>query len=162
MGEQTWNSWVGCLPLFYEFWFARICNSFVFPSFRGSCLGKMTPWFSAEGTLMSEGRCSVPHWPCVVSGQGTAHSTFCQRGEYQLQFPMAFQGKRFSFVIRLAFSGGFLSFRPCSPAYWINSERVLNLTFKKNIYIQMWNEPEHHLCEKTWVFPKSKTCFVKY
>lgn len=160
MGEQTWSSWVGCLPLFYEFWFSRICNSFIFPSFRGSCLralGKMSPWFSAEGTLVSEGSCSAPHWPCVVSGQGTADSTFCQRGEYQLQFPMAFRGKRFSFAIRLAFLGGFLFFRLCSPAYWINSERVLNLTFwKKHLYTNVewartpfvWRRPEFFLSQR--------------
>lgn len=153
MGEQTWNSWVGCLPLVYEFWFARICNSFIFPSFRGSCLralGKSTPWFSAEGTLMSEGS-----WQCA------SLALCCLTQVRALQTPRSVREERacsgflwlsredgFRSQYAWPFQVVFFSSGLCSPAYWINSERVLNLHLKKNIYVQMWNESEHHLCEE--------------
>ena len=170
MGEQTWNSRVGCLPPACEFWFAWICNSLIFPFFGSSCLwasGKLILGFLLKAPLVVlvtevDHTASAPGWgrsghrPCVVRGD-------------QPQGPPAFQGRLLPLTVCLGFSGVFLFFRLCSSTHWITQERILNLTLPTRcVYTnvkwatatfgQRWSE------SLPWSLDQSvlKTCFVKY
>ena len=147
MGEQTWNSWVGCLPPVCEFWFAWICNSLIFPFFGSSCLwasGKLILGFlrkaPLEANVAKMGHTApVPGW----ADQDTTGPVLSGKG--QPRRPTAFQGKLLPLTICLAFSDVFLFFSLCSSTHWITEERMLNLHFQRGIYIQLWNKPEPHV-----------------
>lgn len=73
-------------------------------------LEKMNPWFPVKYALIIANVAAVhvtdPVW-CPLDGDPIGF-TLGSRGEHQLQFPVAFQGKRISLAIRLAFSGASL------------------------------------------------------
>lgn len=114
MGEQTWNSWVGCLPPVYEFWFAWICNSLIFPFFGSSCLrasGKLIlaflwqagpPWKWLSPRWTSQTSCT--------SGQAHQDTGPVLSGEGQPWCP-GFSGKTLPPTLCFAFSG--VSFSSC-------------------------------------------------
>lgn len=167
MGEQTWNSWVGCLPPVYEFWFAWICNSLIFPFFGSSCLrasGKLIlaflwqagpPWKWLSPRWASQTSCT--------SGQAHQDTGPVLSGEGQPWRP-GFSGKTASthslhFQVFPFLHAVFIN------TLWITEESVFNLDFQQGTYIQTWNTPEPHVGKRRSirVFSQSlsKTFFVK-
>lgn len=149
MGEQTWNSCVGCLPLVCEFWFAWICNSLIFPFFGSSCLwasGKLILGFLRKAPLGSECCQDGPHKPLCQVGQIRTPPAPCCQERASPGVPRLFRENcLLPLTTCLAFSGVFLFFSLCSSTHWITEERMLNLHFQRDIYIQLWNKPELHV-----------------